>query len=557
MAVTRTSTGSLVSSAAALTATFGAGATAGDLGILIVESANQTVTTPSGWTKIDGFGVGSAGLAGGTALWAFSKVSITSGDISSGISVADSGDHQNAVLLTFTGYDATTPWVKTFFGTDSSTSATTVNINGATGTTTTITANDVALGIICTDRDSATVSTNGSAAWANIAGSNAFIVNVSSATGAGGGIIVNQLTPSGTQTADASFSCTITASANASLVVVIKAPSGTVALTGQSLTNAIGSVLAATALALSGGALTGSQGSVAPQVAPALTSQSATAARGSVSPNVTVALTGLSLSAAQGTVVGGSVVTGQSTSVAQGSVTQSVSVALTGQALTAAQGSVAPSNTKALSGQSLAGAQGTVLPANSESLSGQAVVVARGTITPTNAPSLTGQALVVSSGTVTVSSSDVTAALIGQSLTAAQGSLAQTISAAMSGQLLSAAQGTVTPMMSLVLSGQSAASASGSLLAAVSLTLSGQSLVGALGNVTVLSSDVTVALTGQSIGLSLGVLFGMGVNGPPQLQDIAVGAENIVNKAAPAAGTLSSITEPSGQIVNHPPYPAA
>jgi hypothetical protein len=56
----------------------------------------------------------------------------------------------------------------------------------------------------------------------------------------------------------------------------------TVALTGQSATGAIGSLLAATALALSGGALTVSQGSVAPQTSRALTSQSASVAQGSV-----------------------------------------------------------------------------------------------------------------------------------------------------------------------------------------------------------------------------------------------------------------------------------
>lgn len=213
----------MFSSAAAGTVTFGTGAAAGNLGVLVVENANEAFTPPSGWTTLDVRGFGTGGAAGGEQTTVCYKLNITSGDVTSGIAIADTGDHQNAILLTFTGHDTTTPLQVPF--TDVASGATTaVSIATLRSSGVTVTAYDLALAVIGTDRDSATVSTNASAAWANIAGSNSFIANFSSATGAGGGIIVNQLTPSANQTGDTTFSCTITSSAWAGLIVVVKAP---------------------------------------------------------------------------------------------------------------------------------------------------------------------------------------------------------------------------------------------------------------------------------------------------------------------------------------------
>lgn len=277
----------------------------------------------------------------------------------------------------------------------------------------------------------------------------------------------------------------------------------TVALTGQSLTNTIGSLLAATALALTGGALAGSQGSVAPQTSRAVSGQSLATAQGSSAASVTVALTGQSLSAAQGSVVGGQVVTGQSASVAQGSTAPATSVALTGQSLTAARGSLAPATAEALIGQSLASAQGTPIPgaslaltgqsgtvsrgtlapASSFALSGQSIVVAGGTVAPANAVSISGQSLTVAQGTVTVAAaSNVTAALTGQSLTGAQGSVAATISVALSGQSLGVAKGLLVPAYTLALSGQTTTSAQGAVVTSATVTITGFDLGVPLGS---------------------------------------------------------------------------
>lgn len=216
MAVARTSTGSLFSSAASGTATFAAGATAGDLGILIVETANQAITTPSGWTLDRQTGTGSAGAAGATMLSFYHKSGISAGDISGGISISDSGDHQNALLLTYSGsdnngrYGAGTP-ISITNGNAITPASTTASTNGI-GSAGTIVQGDILLAVIVTDRDSATVSTNTSPVWTNITGSDSFIVNVSSATGAGGGIIVSEFVPNATATGTPTFSCSITSS---------------------------------------------------------------------------------------------------------------------------------------------------------------------------------------------------------------------------------------------------------------------------------------------------------------------------------------------------------
>jgi hypothetical protein len=229
MAVTRTSTGTFTSSAAAMTVPFGAGATAGDYGVLMFETANQVVTAPSGWSDNFQQGFGTAGAAAATLIGFFTKTSITAGDITSGISFPDSGDHQCAVLLTFNGIDLQNPFVVTQSGQSSVTTNTAVALNTPVNTTT-ITQNDIALALISTDRDSSTAATITSPAWANIAGSRANLVNGSSLTGAGGGIIIDQLTPTAAQTAAVTFSATITASAYTGRIVVLKAPTSLVCL---------------------------------------------------------------------------------------------------------------------------------------------------------------------------------------------------------------------------------------------------------------------------------------------------------------------------------------
>jgi hypothetical protein len=64
----------------------------------------------------------------------------------------------------------------------------------------------------------------------------------------------------------------------------------------------------------------------------------------------------------------------------------------------------------------------------------------------------------------------------------------------------------------------------------------------------------------DSSGALLGVtavVFGRAFNGTPQLHDIPVDSDNLVNEPSPPSEGIGAITEPGGQIVNHPPYPAA
>jgi hypothetical protein len=234
MAVTRTSVGAFNAGTASVTVAFGAGATAGDLGLLFVETANQALpSTPSGWTQEVQAGIGSAGAAGATMLSVYSKQNITAGDISGGVATGDSVDHQGGRLVTYSGYDTTTPIVVTQSGQDTSTSSTSVILSTAVNSTT-ITANDIALAAVATDKDIGTSSTNAAQTWNNIAGSRSNIINNSTINGQGGGLIVDELVPSGSQSAAVTFTETITASAWIGRIIVVKASSGSVALTGQS-----------------------------------------------------------------------------------------------------------------------------------------------------------------------------------------------------------------------------------------------------------------------------------------------------------------------------------
>lgn len=85
-----------------------AGVQADDLILLFCESANQAVSTPSGFTEVPGSpsGTGTAGAAGAVRLTVFYRIA-TGADSST--SVADSGDHTTAIKLALRGVDTTTP----------------------------------------------------------------------------------------------------------------------------------------------------------------------------------------------------------------------------------------------------------------------------------------------------------------------------------------------------------------------------------------------------------------------------------------------------------------
>jgi len=109
---------------------------AGDVALLVVESANQTISlsTPAGFAEVTGSpqGTGTAGGTTATRLAVFWKRATSSAEAQP--TVADSGDHQIARIFTFRGVIASgNPWDVTASNV-ASTASTAVSIPGATTT---------------------------------------------------------------------------------------------------------------------------------------------------------------------------------------------------------------------------------------------------------------------------------------------------------------------------------------------------------------------------------------------------------------------------------------
>lgn len=85
-----------------------AGWAAGHLLLLAVETANQAVSAPAGWTETTNSpqSTGTAGGTSATRLHVFQRIA-QSGDTAP--TVADSGDHQVGWITAFSGTDGTTP----------------------------------------------------------------------------------------------------------------------------------------------------------------------------------------------------------------------------------------------------------------------------------------------------------------------------------------------------------------------------------------------------------------------------------------------------------------
>lgn len=79
----------------------------GDLLLLLVESANEAITAPSGWTEVTNSpqSTGTPAAAGGVRLGVFWRIATGS----DAVTVTDTGDHTVAVVARFTGAHGTTP----------------------------------------------------------------------------------------------------------------------------------------------------------------------------------------------------------------------------------------------------------------------------------------------------------------------------------------------------------------------------------------------------------------------------------------------------------------
>lgn len=176
--------GAFASGIGALTVAQPADIAAGDLLLLFVESANQDVAIPSGWTLVPNspIGTGTAAAAGGVRLTVLYK--ITSGAESS-VSIADTGDHTTAIIMAYRGVDQDNPF---------DTTASKVDSTGTTSMawpTVTTTQNDTLLVLAVamdTDASSTATVTNYSMPSGHTAATERHDQTV--ASGDGGGIVV-------------------------------------------------------------------------------------------------------------------------------------------------------------------------------------------------------------------------------------------------------------------------------------------------------------------------------------------------------------------------------
>jgi len=138
---------------------------ANDIGLLIIETANQAVTlgtNAADWTQVTNSpqGTGTAGGTAATRLTVFWSRATSSAMGSVGVNVA-SGDHQSAQIITFRGVITSgNPWDSTPAGDVAATAATAVSIPGATTTV----ANTLVVAIVANATDTTTAQTSG---WTN------------------------------------------------------------------------------------------------------------------------------------------------------------------------------------------------------------------------------------------------------------------------------------------------------------------------------------------------------------------------------------------------------
>lgn len=160
-AITYENKGSFASSTGSLTVGVPGGYQNGDVFLLFVESANQNISTPGGWTQVlnSPQSTGTAAAAGGVRLAVFYK--IVSGTQSS-VSVADSGNHTTAIIANFRGVDIDNPIHLTSGKVDS-----TATSSISTPSLTTTIENTMIVMTIGLDKDAADTDTITTTSWTN------------------------------------------------------------------------------------------------------------------------------------------------------------------------------------------------------------------------------------------------------------------------------------------------------------------------------------------------------------------------------------------------------
>jgi hypothetical protein len=332
------------------------------------------------------------------------------------------------------------------------------------------------------------------------------------------GEVIDRIVSSGT-TDDANWTISVAPTRTATCVAVYKeVGGGGGSVTSRSVLRQFGaygayqlfrretrsySILTDRTVALTGQSITSAQGTLTPALDKALAGSSITSAQGTLTPASSIALSGLAITSAQGT------------------LTAALSKALTGSVITSASGTLVPGTSISLSGQAATFALGTLTANLTKALTGQSATYAQGTLIPSLSIALTGQSATFGQGTITTGS-DVAVSLSGQAFTSAAGSLVPSLSKALSGIALTSSQGTLTPSLSKVLSGQAITSAQGtvsvSVDSSITLALTGQSVTLAPGT---LGFSVSIPLSGNLLTATQGH-FGIGTETPTSSELITV-----------------------------------
>lgn len=165
MTITFVNKSAFASGTGALTVGAVTGVAANDLILLFVESENQAVTTPTGYTIVTSSPVstGTAAAAGAVRLSVFYRLAAGADTTTT---VADSGDHTTAIKIAYRGVDTTTPFDATPVSgikTPASTTATFPAITTATN-------NALVVLSSALDLDAASTATTGTPTNANLTG---------------------------------------------------------------------------------------------------------------------------------------------------------------------------------------------------------------------------------------------------------------------------------------------------------------------------------------------------------------------------------------------------
>ena len=162
--------------------------------------------------------------------------------------------------------------------------------------------------------------------------------------------------------------------------------------------------------------------------------------------------------------------------------------------------------TAALTGQSISSAQGSLTESISYALTSQVIASSQGSFTDVVSKALNGQVITSQQGTL---SGAVNKALTGQEVTVSQGTISadNAITRALTGQSITASQGDVSETVANALTGHSASVNQGNLTNAVTYGITGQSATSSQGTI---ADSVLVGLTGQQITSAQGDVLSNG-----------------------------------------------